>query len=84
MMEKILSLDQLKLGQSATIKSLEIEGIKRRRLQDLGFIEGSAVQAVYTNPAGNPTAYLIRGTMLALRNEDAEQIKITLNQKIGG
>ena len=81
MMKKILSLDQLKLGQSATIKSLEIEGIKRRRLQDLGFIEGSAVQAVYASPAGNPTAYLIRGTMLALRNEDAKQIKITLNQK---
>ena len=83
-MEKILSLDQLELGQSATIKSLEIEGIERRRLQDLGFIEGSAVQAVYTNPAENPTAYLIRGTMLALRNDDAKQIKITLNQKIGG
>ena len=83
-MEKILSLDQLELGQSATIKNLEIEGIKRRRLQDLGFIEGSAVQAVYANPAGNPRAYLIRGTMLALRNEDAGQITISLNQQIGG
>ena len=66
-MEKILSLDQLKLGQSATIKSLEIEGIKRRRLQDLGFIEGSAVQAVYANPAGNPRAYLIRSASMVPR-----------------
>lgn len=79
-MEELTSLDQLAIGASATVKSLEIEGIKRRRLQDLGFIEGGAIQAVYPSPAGNPVAYLIRGTVLALRKEDAEKIKILLSK----
>lgn len=83
-MEERTTLEQLSIGKCATVKSLEIEGIKRRRLQDLGFIEGSRIEAVYQSPAGNPVAYLIRGTVLALRREDAKKIQITMETKIGG
>ena len=39
-MEERTTLDRLKVGQSATILDLELSGIKRRRLQDLGFLKG--------------------------------------------
>ncbi len=79
-MKETTTLDRLSIGANATVKSLEIEGIKRRRLQDLGFIEGGEIQAVYPSPAGNPVAYLIRGTVLALRKEDAAKITILLSR----
>ena len=80
-MEERTTLDRLKVGQSATI--LELSGIKRRRLQDLGFLKGGIVRAEYESPAGNPVAYLIRGTVLALRKEDAGKIQILLPEDGG-
>lgn len=82
-MEERTTLDRLKVGQSATVVDLELSGIKRRRLQDLGFIKGGIVRAEYESPAGNPVAYLIRGTVLALRKEDAGKIQILLPEDGG-
>ena len=50
-MEERTTLDRLKVGQSATILDLELSGIKRRRLQDLGFLKGGIVRAEYESPA---------------------------------
>ena len=41
---------------------------------DLGFTEGSIVKTVRKSPLGDPTAYLIRGSIIALRQEEAAQI----------
>ncbi len=82
-MEEKTTLEQLSIGKCATVKSLEIEGIKRRRLQDLGFIEGSRIEAVYQSPAGNPVAYLIRGRYWRCA-ERMQKIQITPETKIGG
>ena len=46
----------------------------RRRLQDIGFIPGTAVTCLQRSPLGDPTAYRIRGTVIALRREDAKNI----------
>ena len=40
----------------------------------LGLIKGTVVEALQRSPAGDPTAYFIRGTVIALRNEDANKI----------
>ncbi len=54
-------------------------GANRRRLLDLGLIPGSQVEVIRRSPAGNPTAYLIKGTIVALRDEDARQILVDTN-----
>ena len=48
----------------------------KRRFQDLGIITGTEIACVGRSPLGDPTAYLIRKTVIALRREDAEQILI--------
>ena len=50
----------------------------RRRLQDMGLIEGTLVECVGISPLGDPCAYLIRRTVIALRKEDASQVRIRL------
>lgn len=63
-------LSDLQPGESAVVRGLtSAEGI-RRRLLDIGFVENSTVECVGRSPAGDPSAYLIRGAVIALRAED--------------
>ena len=49
----------------------------RRRLQDIGLIEGTRVECLQKSPSGDPVAYLIRGAVIALRTEDSEKILVS-------
>lgn len=71
------SLYNLKQGQKAKVKTLLITGSMRRRLQDMGLVEGTNVERLLTSPSGDPIAYLIRGAVIALRSEDSSKIVIT-------
>ena len=51
-------------------------GLERRRLMDLGIVPGTVIEAEMRSPSGDPTAYRIRGAMIALRREQARQIYI--------
>ncbi len=76
MRHKIQGLDLLPPGESACIESLTAEGLLRYRLQDLGFVKGSRIKALFSGPGGDPAAYLIRGSVIALRREDARKILV--------
>ena len=43
---------------------------------DMGLIPGTKLESVFKAPFGEPTAYLVRGTLIALRDSDAEKIVI--------
>ncbi len=51
-------------------------GAERRRLLDLGFVSGSEVEHRLDSPAGDPTAYLVRGALVALRREQARFVRV--------
>jgi ferrous iron transport protein A len=70
------SLADIPVGSECRISRLSAEGLLRRRLLDLGFVPGTKVECLRRSPAGDPTAYLIRGTIIALREEDATHIQI--------
>ncbi|MBP6787086.1 MAG: FeoA domain-containing protein [Candidatus Promineofilum sp.] len=74
-----LSLAALRLGQSAEVVALSpaLRGRERRRLLDLGLLPGTRVTAELRSPAGDPTAYRIRGAVVALRAEQAKQVRVT-------
>lgn len=69
-------LSQMNPGESAFIFKVNAKGSMRRRLLDIGFIKGSKVDCIMKSPFGDPTAYFIRGTLIALRKEEANQIEI--------
>ena len=70
------SLSELRVGQTGTVLNIETTGSMRRRLLDLGIIEGTKIQCLHKSPSGNPVAYTIRGAVIALRTDDSEKIKI--------
>ena len=73
-MEKICSLNTLKIGDSAEIVRLDNTGSIRRRLFDLGIIEGSKISLVLKSPFNEPCAYLIKGAVVAIRESDSRKI----------
>lgn len=46
----------------------------RNRLLDLGFVKGSVVSLYLPSPMNDPKAYLIRNTIIALRNDQSQYI----------
>lgn len=80
--ENIARLSSLKIDEKAKIIGLskECRGENRRRLLDLGFVKGATVGIDLLNPLGDPKAYLIKGTAIALRKEQASKILINKNE----
>ena len=70
------SLDKLDINKCAKIHSLNCNGDLRRRLLDLGLVNGTNITAVLKSPTGNPIAYEVRGSIIALRKEDSKLIMI--------
>jgi DtxR family Mn-dependent transcriptional regulator len=56
-------------------------GLERRRLMDLGILPGTIIQKEFTNPNGDPSAYRIRGALIALREEQSNLIQIRTLEK---
>ncbi|NCC01406.1 MAG: ferrous iron transport protein A [Clostridia bacterium] len=77
-MNEIKNLNDLKPGQSAKIKELLSIGSIRRRLLDIGLIENTEVECLGRSPGGDPSAFLIRGAVIAIRSEDCINIMISI------
>jgi len=76
--DNIARLSSLKIDETAKIIGLskESRGESRRRLLDLGFVKGATVGIDLLNPLGDPKAYAIKGTAIALRKDQAAKILI--------
>lgn len=71
-------LSTLRPGQSAQVVSLlpGIRGSERRRLMDMGLLPGTVVSAELVSAGGDPTAYRIRGALVALRKVQSDMIYV--------
>ncbi len=63
-------------GNAAVVSDMYAEGSIRRRLRDIGLVEGTHVECLMKSPLGDPTAYLIKGAVIALRQEDAASVAV--------
>ena len=75
-MAYLYTLDEIQPGQRAVVKKLMIHGAMRRRLLDIGLSEGTEVECVGRSPMGDPSAYLIRGAVTAIRRADCRGIAV--------
>lgn len=73
-MDTSQTLADMQEGSAAVVSSLLAEGGIRRRLRDIGLIEGTKVRCLNRGPSGDPVAYLIRGAVIALRREDSSKV----------
>ena len=43
---------------------------------DLGIVPGTTIVPIFISPFGDPKAFEVRGTLLAIRNKDASKIVV--------
>lgn len=75
-----ISLLELKAGEEATVTSVDLEEPQKHRLEELGIVPGSRICVVHIAPSGSPTAYYIKGTVVALRSTDTNMIQVNMNE----
>lgn len=83
-----IPLCQLPKGKTGLIQGISCSSEKMEekkalicRLLDLGFCQNTPVSCINTGMFHNPRAYLIRGSVIALRNRDAQMIQVNCNEK---
>lgn len=67
-------LSDLKLGSSSNINKINLKSDMCMRLYDLGLIEGTLVKLILVS--NGIKAYLIRGSLIAIRDKDAKEIVV--------
>ena len=65
----LVSLNTLSVGEQAYVNKLGFGANDRRRMQDIGLIDGTRVECLGKAISGDPAAYLIRGAVIALRSD---------------
>lgn len=79
MKDKKQCLGELKVGMRGTILSTTGPIEIRRRLLEMGMLEGSLIELVHEAPfGGDPIAVRVRGALIALRRNEANYIEVTL------
>lgn len=73
---ELVPLNKLIIGCHGKVRQLTAQGASRRRMLDLGLITNTEIEALRRSPSGDPTAYQIRGAVIALRSEEASQIYV--------
>jgi len=74
----VIPLSGLPSGASAEVVALDpaFRGFARRRLLDLGFTPGARIRSDLATFAGDPRAYRLRGTTIALRREQSDRVLV--------
>lgn len=76
MQEDRMKLTELKRGEKAVIVRIGKLGELRKRLTDMGIMSKEIIKLERNAPLGDPQQFLIKGTGIAIRKEDAEYIEI--------
>jgi DtxR family Mn-dependent transcriptional regulator len=73
----------LQRGQRAIVRGLDrsLQGYTRRRLLDLGLTPGAEITAEMSGIFRDPVAYRVRGSLIALRRDQAEHVLIDRGAK---
>ena len=70
------TLSSLLIGEKARVTEVRTQGGMRRRFLDIGLIKGTVIECVGVGAAGDPKAFLIRGAVIAIRNDDSSFVLV--------
>lgn len=71
-----MTLKEVEVGQTVTVKKLQGQGATKRRIMDMGITKGVTVKVEKVAPLGDPIELKVRGYQLSIRKADAEVIEV--------
>lgn len=76
-----MRLSELKTGEKGVIVKVLGHGGFRKRIVEMGFIKGKAVEVVLNAPLKDPIKYRLLGYEISLRRQEAEMIEVVSEQE---
>ena len=73
------TLASVPVGETVSVVGISrsCRGAQRRRLMDFGVVKGSTIRPELVSAGGDPVGYRVRGSLIALRKRQAEQVYVT-------
>jgi Fe2+ transport system protein FeoA len=71
-----MTLDDLRVGERGRIIRLNATGPFKKRLLEMGFVQGVEVKVVKYAPLLDPVEYCIKGYHVSLRHDEARLIEV--------
>ena len=71
-----MTLKDVRVGQTVTVKKITGSGPVKRRIMDMGITKGVDVFVRKVAPLGDPMELQVRGYELSIRKADAEMIEV--------
>lgn len=72
----MMTLKEIKCGETVKVTKIQGEGPIRRRIMDMGITKGIEIYIRKVAPLGDPIEVTVRGYELSLRKADAEMIEV--------
>jgi len=72
------ALSDLRVGERAIVRELELDHSIAEHLMNLGFVPGLEVSVERSCPGGDPRVYRVEGTEVAIRRELSRHIHVSL------
>ena len=77
-MTRNINLREMSIGQKGIIRNINANGMINQRIRDMGLVPGAEVTVVGKAPLKDPVALRIFDTTIALRNREADFIKVEI------
>ncbi len=74
----MLTLKEVKVGQSCRVLKINGEGALRRRIMDMGITRHTEIFVRKVAPLGDPIEVKVRGYELTIRKSEADIIEVEL------
>ncbi len=71
-----MPMSEMVPGTDAWAERVDAKGYLGERLRELGLVFGTRVRCERQAPLNDPIVYRVRGTLLAIRREDAARILV--------
>jgi ferrous iron transport protein A len=68
---------ELKFGEIGTINDIDTDHPSSRRILEIGFTPGQQIELLNISAFNDPMAFAVRGTLIAIRRNEAHCIKVT-------
>lgn len=79
-MIKEINLGELPLGKTAIVTDIKNNTLLMKRIINLGVTKGAEITPLFRAPFGDPTAYAVKGCVVALRKSDCAGILVMINE----
>ncbi len=70
------TMDTVTLGERFTIEKIDDDCPLKKRLCDIGITKGAILSCLFRSPLGDPVAFRVCDTVVALRKSDCSKIEV--------